>query len=274
MEPLPAETPDAPAEFLELKERRRVREPLIRVWDIYVRASHWLMVLFFAIIYLRYRKFPIHAYAGYLILIATFLRLLWGFVGPRAARFTTFLYSPREVVRYALDALRGHAAYYTSHNPMGAWMVFVLLGMMLANGTLGVMLYSAGQQLGPLGASVPENWDETLTLLHKVLGHLTAACVAMHITGVLWAARAHRENYIAAMFTGFKRVPRKADKSEIEGYTLYPEAIIPRPFVKVERWFNYRHPALGSLLIVLAVILVILELTEAAVALNKHLPAY
>lgn len=232
------------------------------------------MVLFFAIIYLRYRKFPIHAYAGYLVLIVVMIRLVWGFVGPRAARFSTFLFTPAEVLRYSIDAFRGHASYYSSHNPMGAWMVFMLLLMMFTNGVLGLLLYSAGQQLGPFGAGIPTDWEDLLLLLHKVLGHLTAACVALHIFGVLWAARAHHENYVAAMFTGFKRVPRKADPHELEGYPIYPETVIPRPLVKLERWFNYRHPTLSSLLLVAVVLLVVLELTEAVTNFNKYLPSF
>lgn len=261
-------------DFLETADRRHEREPIIRVWDRFVRFSHWLLVLFFAIIYLRYRKFPIHAYAGELVLVLVTIRLVWGFVGPRAARFKTFLFSPAQVFRYTMDALRGHAAYFSSHNPMGAWMVFILLLMMFVNGILGLMLYSSGQQLGPLGDLVPADWEDQLILLHKVLGHITAACVALHITGVIWAARLHHENYVTAMFTGYKRVPRQADKAELEGYSVHSEQIIPPRFAKLERWLNYRHPALGSILLVGAVTLVVIELVEAFVNLNKYMPSY
>ncbi len=260
--------------FLEIDDRRVNPEPIIRVWDVFVRTSHWLLVLFFAIIYLRYRKFPLHAYAGMIVLGLVTVRLVWGFVGPRAARFKTFLFTPAQVFRYALDALRGHAAYFSSHNPLGAWMVFILLLMMFANGILGLMLYSAGQQLGPLGDLVPSDWEDQLILYHKVLGHITAASVALHISGVVWAARAHHFNFVTAMITGYKRVPRKADEHELEGYSQYSDRIIPPRFAKVERWFNRQHPALGSILLVGAVALVVLELVEAFVNLNKYLPTY
>ncbi len=260
--------------LLEKTERRKQREPIIKVWDVLVRSAHWMMVIFFAIIYLRYRKFPIHAYAGYLMLLLVSLRIVWGMLGSRAARFTSFWFTPTEVMDYTRRALHGHAGYYVSHNPMGSWMVYALLGMMLINGVLGLMLYSSGQELGPLGDMISADWEDQLKGLHKTLGHVTAALVAMHIAGVLWAARAHRENYVLAMITGRKRVPRNVQEQHIEGYKQCSEDSIPNKLRGAERWFNYRHPFMGSLLLVTAVILIALEITEAAVNLNKHLLSY
>ena len=259
---------------LEHPDRRKSREAIIKVWDWLVRIGHWLMVIFFAIIYLRYRKFPLHAYAGYLMLLIVVVRIAWGVFGTKAALFRSFLFSPREMFQYARDAARGHASYYVSHNPMGSWMVYTLLTMMLVNGILGLLLYSSGQQLGPLGAMVPEDWEDLLKGLHKGLGHITAAFVALHIAGVLWAARAHRENYVLAMITGHKRVPRQVQQDEIAEYPVFGEEKVAPQLRPVERWFNYRRPFVGSLLLVIAVTLVVLELTEAAVNINKYLIAF
>lgn len=261
-------------EQLELENRRKNPEPIIKVWDMAVRVAHWMMVLFFAVIYLRYRKFPIHAYAGYLMVILVFLRLAWGIIGSKAARFSSFWYTPSQVLDYTRQAIHGHAGYFVSHNPMGSWMVYALLGMMLINGTLGIMLYSSGQQLGPLGDLVPYEWEDYMLGPHKVLGHITAAFVAMHIAGVLWAARAHRENYVLAMITGHKRVPREVKQEDIAEYKAYGEEKIKPQLRGMEQWFNYRHPFFGSILLVVAVLLVMLELTEAMVNINKYLPSY
>lgn len=260
---------------LEIPERRKAPEAIIKVWDGFVRISHWLLVFFFAIIYLRYRKFPIHAYAGELMMLLILARFVWGFVGTKAARFSEFFFTPKQVMDYMRSATAGHARYFSSHNPMGAMMVYILLSGMFANGILGLMLYSSGQELGPLGNLVPEDWEDILKGLHKTFGHMLAAFVAMHIVGVVWAARAHRENYIGAMFTGFKRVPRHTKGHETEGYKAFDEKeVVPAPLLSFEHWFNYRHPALGSIILLGGVILVILEMVEAITNLNKYLLSY
>lgn len=256
-------------------EKRQVREPLVKAWDILVRVGHWLMVIFFCIIYLRYRKFPIHAYAGYLMLFIVVVRIGWGLVGTACARFRAFWFSPKEVLGYAKDAVRGHPAYYVSHNPLGAMMVYSLLAMMLVNGVLGLMLYSSGQELGPLGDMVNPDWEDPLKYAHKVLGHLTAALVALHIFGVLWAARQHRENYVLAMITGLKRVPRQASPEEMKRLDIAPVATPASPlFRRAEEWLNTRYPVLGSILLMVPLILIFLEITEAAANLNKYLFSY
>lgn len=255
-------------------ERRHGRESVVKVWDALVRVGHWLMVIFFAIIYLRYRKFPIHAYAGYLMLLIVFIRISWGIAGTACARFRAFWFSPREILNYAKDALNGHAGYYVSHNPLGAMMVYALLTMMLANGTLGLMLYSSGQELGPLGNLVPADWEDPLKYAHKILGHLTAAMVALHIFGVLWAARQHRENYVLAMLTGLKRVPRKATPEERERLGIARQAKLSPRMQRIDYWLNFRYPVLGTLLLMVPLILIFLEITEAATNLNKYLYSY
>lgn len=257
---------------LERPNRRKGREAIIKVWDWLVRIGHWLMVIFFAIIYLRYRKFPLHAYAGYLMLAIVIVRIAWGVVGTKAALFRSFLFSPKELLHYAIQAARGHAGYYISHNPMGSWMVYFLLAIMLLNGSLGLMLYSSGQELGPLGASVPYAWEDTLTVLHKTLGHIAAALIMLHIIGVIWAAQAHRENYVLAMLTGYKRVPRSVERLQTDGYATAAESVIPAPLRPMERWLSYQRPFVGSLLLIVAIVLVVQELIFVAEAINAYLP--
>ena len=68
-------------QLLEPTERRKRRDPEICVWDRFIRTKHWLLALSFATLYLEYKKFPLHPYAGYLVLILITLRTIWGFTG-------------------------------------------------------------------------------------------------------------------------------------------------------------------------------------------------
>ena len=264
--------PDSPG--LELKERRRHRGAIVRVWDWTVRLSHWIGVLLFAIIYLKYEKFPIHTYAGYALLLVVAWRLGWGVIGSKAARFSTFWAPPRQAWIYLQQTLRGDAGYYASHNPMGAWMALSLWGLILINGILGLLLYSASQQLGPFGAHVPTDWEDGLLAIHRFLGHTTALLTATHIFGMLMSSRLHRENYVLAMITGHKRVARNARPDKLAEYPPYAESRIPNNFRPLEHWMNSRHPFSSSLVLTALIVLVVLGLTEALVGINKHLLAY
>ena len=261
-------------QILENEERRKRRDPEILVWDRVIRIGHWLLALSFATLYLEYKKFPLHPYAGYLVLAIVLFRIVWGFAGSGAARFSSFQFSPRQMWRYLKSAFHGHAEYHYSHNPMGAAMVYALLGTLLINSCLGLLTYSATQQLGPFGHLVPDEWEDRLVTAHMIIGHLTAVLVAGHLAGVLWASRLHRENYSLSMLTGIRRIPRAVAIPEgvlrvirrATGSSLIDRAKI---------WLNYRHPFLGSLLI-MAVLTgcIALPLIHWLVRLNKLLPAY
>ncbi|CAB1367703.1 cytochrome b/b6 domain-containing protein [Denitratisoma oestradiolicum] len=258
--------------FQENKERRSRQEPLVKVWDRVVRLGHWLLVISFFVIYLRSRKFPIHAYAGYLMTLLLLLRIVWGFFGSKAARFRSFLFGPREMIAYTRDTLSGHARYYASHNPLGAAMVFTLLPLLLANCLIGLLIYSSGQQLGPFGSLVPSDWEDVLIPVHHVLGDGLAVLALVHIIGTLWAGWLHRENYILAMMTGLKRVPRDSH----EALAGNPVATPWQPWRrKAFTFLDHDHPFWGSLaLLAVILLLLIYPVIDFLTWLNRYLVAY
>lgn len=259
---------------LENVERRKKRDPEIYVWAASVRCAHWLLAFSFAALYLEYRKFPLHPYAGYLILLIVLWRIAKGFLGSGAARFSTFWFSPAEMLAYFRQALRGRATYHFSHNPMGAAMVYTLLVLLLADTVSGLLLYSAGQQLGPFQALIPVGWEDGLIWAHHRLGHLTAILVCIHIAGVVWATWLHRENYVMSMLTGIRRIPRAVP---IPPGTLVvvKRAGAPHLLQRIAAKLTYGSPMLGSLFLIAILIgAIALPLIEILVRINKVLPAY
>lgn len=253
--------------MLELPEQRRRPEAQIRVWDIGVRLAHWLLVLAFAALYLWSRKVPLHYYAGYVMALVLLWRVAWGFFGRSAALFRNFLFGPRAIWAYMQQIRAGRAGYYASHNPLGSLMAFTLLTLLLANCALGLLLASAGQQLGPLADLVPADWEEALEAWHRGLAHLTAGCVVLHIAGVFWATRLHRENYVLAMLDGIKRVPRHARNV---GEDM---AAITRTSGPLRAWL-LGNPLPGSLLLSLCLLGLVWGCIETLVVLTRDLPAY
>ena len=64
------------------------RPAKIRVWDPFVRVFHWLLATLFLAAYVTGDDAgQVHIVAGYAIAGLIALRIIWGFVGPRYARF-------------------------------------------------------------------------------------------------------------------------------------------------------------------------------------------
>ena len=207
----------------------------VRVWDPFVRFFHWSLVAAFFIAYFTEDELiALHVWAGYAVGGLVLLRVLWGFVGTKHARFSDFLFGPFAALRYLRDLARFRAPRHLGHSPAGGFMVYLLLAGCLLIVATGLMTYGA-QGHGPLNGYVgtfeplnatavisPARADESerqdggggrksrpgrlYKEVHEALANIVLALVFLHVGGVLLASLAHRENLVRAMVTGRKRL--------------------------------------------------------------------
>ena len=73
----------------------------IRVWDPLVRILHWSLVTAFAVAWLSGdEESPVHDYSGYIVIGLVLIRIVWGFVGTRYARFSDFVHRPATMLTW------------------------------------------------------------------------------------------------------------------------------------------------------------------------------
>lgn len=208
----------------------------VKVWDPLVRTFHWSLVVLFALAYLSGDDAAtVHIWSGYIVLALVLLRVLWGLIGTRHARFADFVYPAAMILGYTRDMLRGRAKRYLGHNPLGGAMVVIMLVALLVTSVTGIVLERTDQQTTALTPAQPviagigffpaaqagddrldkkeahERGKEAgrlkkaLAETHEFFANFTLLLVAVHIGGVLLGSLVHRENLVRAMFTGRKR---------------------------------------------------------------------
>jgi cytochrome b len=164
------------------------------VWDAAVRILHWTLVLSVATAWLtRHSPGGWHEWIGYAALAVVAARVAWGFIGSRHARFADFVRSGPATVHYARAVVAGREARFVGHNPLGGWMVLVLLTMVVLVGFTG-WLYTTDRFWGV-------DWVEET---HETLSNILFLFVAFHIAGVIYTSIRHRENLVASMLHGRK----------------------------------------------------------------------
>ena len=167
----------------------------VKVWDPLVRVFHWAVSALFGLAFVTGDEVEgLHIAAGYAILALVALRILWGFVGTRYARFTSFVRHPRVVLAHLRDAALLRAPRHLGHNPAGGAMVITLLALLTVTGITGHMMTT--------DAYWGAKWIEET---HEAFANVTLAFVVLHILGVLFACFEHRENLVKAMLSGRKR---------------------------------------------------------------------
>ena len=169
----------------------------VPVWDPFVRVFHWsLLVAGIVVLGSAEEQAWLHEQTGYFILALIGLRVLWGLIGSRHARFSDFVYGPEKTLAYMKGLGAGRPQSYLGHNPAGGWMVVALLCTMLAAGASGLLM----------GTGDPEFWED----VHEGFANLMLFLVVVHVGGVLLGSLLHEENLIRAMWTGVK-IRRDAD---------------------------------------------------------------
>jgi len=205
----------------DMSDVKRAAYP--KVWDLFVRSFHWLLAALFVVAYVSEGE-PIwlHSWAGYAIAVLLILRFVWGFAGPRHARFADFVYRPKTTLGYLFALPVGKAKRYLGHSPAGGAMVIaLLLALAGATGT-GMALHAVRNNAGPLAGLIvaaaadavapvptdrgrPRKPGRELKEVHEVLSNIALVLVFLHLAGVAIASLAHRENLIRAMIDGCKR---------------------------------------------------------------------
>ncbi len=190
----------------------------IKVWDPLVRLFHWSLVIAFAIAYFtQEEEYELHLLAGYTVLGLIVLRILWGLVGPKHARFTDFIFPPAATLRYLRDVIKGRAHRYLGHNPAAGMMVVALLISLLVICVSGVALDAAENRAGPLAGMRLFLYADIVADIHELFTDIISFLIPLHLLGVLFSSRAHHENLVRAMIDGRKRVESTATMTEQNG---------------------------------------------------------
>jgi cytochrome b len=177
----------------------------VKVWDRLVRVAHWSLAACVLAAWITAESKlksaeRIHEWLGYAALAVVALRLTWGWIGPRYARFGQFVAGPARTLAYAKTLLRGAEPRYIGHNPLGGWMIVALLAT--------AALASLSGWLSITDRFWGVKW---LQETHEVLGNTLIALAAVHVAGVVYTSRRQRENLAAAMLSGIKRPPEPGD---------------------------------------------------------------
>lgn len=189
----------------------------VKVWDLAVRLSHALMGMLVLGAFLTSEDdeaVPLHTRLGLVLLGVVVFRVVWGFVGPRHARFADFVKPPRDVLRAARDMTRGKPGVHTGHNPVGGVMVVTLLATMATLGVTGMLMALGPEWSGPLAGTLSKSAVNGLHEVHEGAAGLLPVLIGLHVAGVLLSSYLERQNLPLAMVTGFKRasgeVPEQA----------------------------------------------------------------
>ena len=178
----------------------------VKIWDAPVRLFHWLLVGGIAFAWFTAETggnwMEWHERTGMFLLSLILFRLIWGFIGSDTARFSQFVKSPIEALHHWQEVRTQPTAYHAGHNPLGAWMVIALLGIVLFQGMTGLFATDDIATEGPLSGLVSGDTAEILTSIHHLVFNFILLLAAVHIAAVLFYRFGKKTNLIKPMVLG------------------------------------------------------------------------
>lgn len=212
-----------------------------RVWDLPLRLFHWLLVLNIAASwytaengeeYLNvgdraFAYIEIHFFLGYLALALVAFRIIWGFVGPKHARFSSFLAGPKKVLAYAGTVLRRDAKPSIGHNPLGGWMVALMLAMVGSQAFTGLFMIDNSDIYPALyHGAISGELGSAFGRFHHVNFDVLLWVISLHVLAILFYAFYKRQNLVRPMITGSKPAEMVPEAAAIGSSQLLKALIV------------------------------------------------
>lgn len=200
------------------------------LWDGVVRLTHWgIAAVVIGDSLLTTGGGFWHVTLGWAGAGLLGLRLVWGVVGRREARFSAFPPDPAAALRHLVELLAGRPREYPSHNPAGAMMVYTLwlslavvigTGLAMTGGATPQAVWAQerileegdwsqlvtttgeGDAAGEMGEGKRDAGASLLRSLHGAFANLLLGLSLLHVGGVVLESRALRRNLVLPMLGG------------------------------------------------------------------------
>jgi len=176
------------------------------IWDLPLRIFHWSFAFIILASWYTAEQgadlVEIHMKLGFVALALLVFRVLWGIIGPKHARFSQFLPSPKKLLLY----LRNSKSQKTTpgHNPLGAMMVVLMILLISIQAISGLFINDDVFSSGPYYGSISNELEKTMRFLHHNTFDFMIAAIGIHLAAVAYYWRIKKQNLVLPMITGKK----------------------------------------------------------------------
>jgi cytochrome b len=168
------------------------------VYDLPTRLFHWLFAGLFLTGFIIAKTvddesswFNYHSLAGLTLGFLVLLRILWGFLGTKHARFSGFALNPPDLFNYFKGIFAGEKKRWAGHNPASSWAGITMMILALGLAVSGYLMTSGSDK-------------ETFEDIHELFANGFIIVVILHIAGIILHTVRHKEMIGMSMIHGKK----------------------------------------------------------------------
>lgn len=168
------------------------------VYDLPTRIFHWLFAGLFLPGFVIAKTidddsiwFSYHSMAGLTLGFVVLLRIVWGFIGAKHAKFFNFALNPQDLMGYFKGILAGDKKRWAGHNPASSWAAILMMLMALGLAVTGYLMTSGADK---------ESFED----IHELLANGFIIVTVLHVAGIVLHTLRHKEMIGLSMVDGRK----------------------------------------------------------------------
>lgn len=213
------------------------RRTLVSSWDAPTRVLHWvnaILIIILAALMLSLEGLEslgfkdkivkegvekFHAYIGYVLVVTFSLRVLWGFIGNKYARWSDIIPYRKEQwqgigadIRWYLSGFKGSPAKAAGHDPLASLFYIAVFIVLASQAVTGIVM--AGMEFdmfpGPLfaeGADGEEGIGEVFEEIHEFGLLFFIFFLFAHLGGLIVHEIKEKTGLFTSMINGKKYFP-------------------------------------------------------------------
>jgi len=190
------------------------------VWDLPTRVFHWLLAVCllgsWATAEAGFDYTELHFLLGYTSLTLILFRIVWGFVGPRHARFSSFLSGPAATITSLRQLFSRQPRAGAGHSAIASWSVLAMLLLVATQASTGLFISDDIFYAGPYNGVVSSATAGQLAGIHHLNFNLLQAMVLMHLCAVGWYRLGKKIDLVGPMLHGHKQLPAELLEQAID----------------------------------------------------------
>ncbi|MBS1960464.1 MAG: cytochrome b/b6 domain-containing protein [Bdellovibrionales bacterium] len=192
-----------------------------KVYDLPTRVFHWLFASLFLGAFFIAKvinddspSYSFHMLMGLVLALVVCLRIVWGFIGSRYARFSSFSLKPSALIQYFKQLIRGGTARTFGLNPASSWAAIIMMALALGLATTGYLMTTGNKEI----------FEDA----HELMATTFLIVAITHVAGVILHSIRYKDWIGLSMVSGKKQAVEKQTGIERShrGVALFYLAIV------------------------------------------------
>ena len=204
------------------------------VWDWPLRLFHWALAVAVVGAWLSgqfggYDWQDAHSYFGFTALGLLIFRAVWGFAGPRHARFSALVPRPRALTKEIRELPKRGGSESAGHSSLASLAVIAMLLAVSVQAVSGLFMTDDVFFDGPWRAMVASDTAKIFEEAHHTTSTIIAVLVGLHVFAIAYYRFRKKRRLVGPMIHGRKSASVVSEQDAIPGSRSITAVVISAP---------------------------------------------